>query len=97
MSKEIPWSLDQKLVRSNKDIIAAPIDTDLVIMSIEKGCYYGASIVGSRIWQLLEEPVTTRNMCQRLLEEFEVEPSICEAETTTFLLQLYKEGLLETI
>lgn len=63
--------------------VSSEIDDDLVILSVERGRYYGTEIVGNRIWALLAE--------------FEIERSVCEQEVRAFLGQLQDEGLVQVL
>ena len=48
------------VVQRDSDIIAAEADQDLVMVSIEKGFYYGLSNVGREIWEAIEHPKKSR-------------------------------------
>ena len=87
-------SLDTMLCRT-QEIVSADLDGDMVMMSIEQGKYYGMDSIGSRIWALLETPLTVSALCDLLLEEYEVSREHCEQEVLTFLNDLAKEKLLE--
>lgn len=76
------------------DLVAAEMDGDLVMMSIEKGEYYGVSGVGPRIWELLEAPVTVEQMTTTLCEEFEVDAVSCLRDTLNFVRELRSMGLV---
>jgi len=97
MASTFKLTPDQKIVRLDKDIIATPIEGDLVMMHVQQGQYYGTSLVGRRIWELLERVTTRREICNQLMEEFDVEPSVCDSECDAFLSQLNQEGLIDTL
>ena len=88
--------LNDKIVRIPGNI-SSDIDNDVVIFSIDNGKYYGTRQVGSRIWQLIEQPTTISEVCATLETEFEVDPSVCQAEVSAFLGQLVEEKLLQVI
>lgn len=67
-------NLDTTIVR-NTDLMAVPMDGDLVMMSISQGTYYGINPVGARIWALLEQPASVAVLCDTIVREFEVRPS----------------------
>lgn len=77
--------------------VSSEIDDDLVILSVERGRYYGTEIVGNRIWALLAEPIRVDAICEALLAEFEIERSVCEQEVRAFLGQLQDEGLVQVL
>lgn len=78
------------------DLIAARMDGDLVMMSIEQHEYYGVSGVGPRIWELLEQPATVEKIAATLCEEFEVEAATCRKDLLEFAQQLLDMGLVQT-
>ena len=43
-------------VRKNQDIDDTDLDGEKVMMNIDKGEYFMMNEVGSRIWELIEEP-----------------------------------------
>ena len=78
----------------NPDLIGASIDDELVMMSVDRGQYYGLGGVGPRIWELLEKPHTFDQLVDRVLEEFEVERAVCEKDMVGFLDQMEEFGLI---
>jgi hypothetical protein len=59
-------------------------------MSIETGNYVTLSRVGTRIWELIEQPLTVAALCARLADEFDVSPAVCATEVDAFLNNLVK-------
>jgi hypothetical protein len=57
-------------------------------MSIETGNYVTLSRVGTRIWELIEQPVTVADLCVRLTDEFDVAAAVCATEVDAFLQKL---------
>jgi len=87
---------ESKLRRSSEPLQAG-LDDEVVMMSVEKGCYYGLDPVGARIWELLESPKTVNEVVDDLLEAYEVEREVCERETIAFLQSLIDEDLAEIV
>lgn len=67
---------------------------DLALFDAEKGKYFGLEGVASRIWQLLEGPISIRELCERLIVDFDVTPGECREQVQTFIAQLIQEGLV---
>jgi hypothetical protein len=79
----------------NADILHAPVGTEeTVMMSVEGGRYYGLNAVASRIWELLETPMTVAQLCARVCEEFEVDAQTCEAKVLKFVNDLIDNGVV---
>ena len=65
-----------------------------MILDIPSGQYFALSSIGTEIWSMLEKPCTLASLCERLLEEYDVEPGRCEAEVSALLDQLVGYGLV---
>jgi hypothetical protein len=85
--------LDTHFVR-NPDLIATDMDGDTVMMSIERGEYYGVSGVGTRIWELLETPKTVAQIITSICAEFEVDEATCQADAERFIRELMDNGMV---
>ncbi len=86
--------LDTKL-RQGRDHVATSIGDETAVMSIKRGRYYAVGSVAERIWQILEAPVSPREITERLREEYDIATEQCESEVGTFLKELSEEGLVE--
>lgn len=82
------------IVTQGNDPICTEVDGETVMMSIEKGNYYGLNGVGSRIWQLIATPMSVLQLCEKILEEFAVDRETCEADLLKFLNQLEQQNLI---
>ena len=91
----MPTPIEQHtLISRNQNPVTADMDGELVMMSIERGNYYGLGEVGSEIWRLLVTPHRVSELCHILQKEYEVDGKTCTADVTTFLEQLHSEGLI---
>jgi hypothetical protein len=93
MSELPPLGLFSVVVRS-PDQVSGALDGKVVLLSIENGEYYNLNEVGSRIWELLEQPVAVADLVARLQVEFDVDRGTCEREALAFLEQLRHDNLL---
>ena len=92
MNSFAPLAASTAIVRA-PDQVSGDIEGRVVLLSIQNGEYYDLNEIGSRIWQLIEKPITIGALVDRLVEEFEVERPRCEAETLNFLQALLKDNL----
>jgi len=90
------------LLISNASIVAAvshQVSSDLagevVILNLQDGVYYGLNAVGARIWSLLVQPRSVGQIQAVLLEEYNIEPAICEQQVVSVLNDLAAHGLIE--
>lgn len=80
----------------NPKLVAADMSGETVLMSIDTGQYYGLSDVGSKIWELLANPVTLDTIVQQLRTTYEIDESQCRTDATAFLDSLVAAGLVRT-
>lgn len=84
----------QTLLKRNPEMVTSNIDGEIVMLSVTNGEYYGLDEIGSRIWELIELPITAGNLVDALVKEFEVEKDECLADTLEFLEGLLNKGLI---
>jgi hypothetical protein len=77
-----------------EDIVASDIDDEKVMMSIEKGHYYGLDPIGSRVWELIETPVRVSELVDALAVKYDVDRPTCEQDVLAFLDELHQAGIL---
>ncbi|NLI24085.1 MAG: lasso peptide biosynthesis PqqD family chaperone [Bacteroidales bacterium] len=80
--------------RRNPDLLFSDMDGETVMMSIQNGEYYGLDEVGSRIWQLLENPESAETLTDKLIEEYEVTRETCLSDVMEFLNMLAEKQLI---
>ncbi len=66
-----------------------------MILSVDRGKYYGTQVVGKRVWAMLEQPMSVDDLSAELLQQFDVDRQTCEREVRAFVDQLLAEGLVE--
>ena len=85
---------DEPLVRRTGDALSRQIDDETVMFHPRQGTYFALGTVGSRVWQLLEEPTRLSELCLNLQQDFDVDPATCRAEVSAFLSRLREADLL---
>lgn len=88
-------SPDTRIARSDEPV-AVEVDRTVVMMSVEQGKYFGLEGPGTRIWALLAQPCTPRELRDTLVDEFEVDPERCLQDVCGFLEELRVAGLVRT-
>jgi hypothetical protein len=80
------------------DVIDAGLpEGETAIMNTMSGNYFVLNPVGSSIWELLREPVIVGDICNRLLDQFDVERDECVEETLDYLSVLLDEQLVVVV
>lgn len=83
------------IISRNPEIDATDLDGEVVMMNMEKGQYFMMNEVGSRIWEIIEEPMKISELIDTLLGEFEVERDECENTVMEFLNDLSYGDLIK--
>ena len=78
----------------NPDMIAADMDGDTVMMSFERGTYFGLGGVGPRIWNLLEGPTSFSAIVTVICAEYDVDEQTCTADVQRFLAKMIENKLV---
>jgi hypothetical protein len=83
------------VVVAARDQVACSLGEEAAILHMGRGVYYGLDPVGARIWNLLQQPRTVKELRETIVAEYEVEPVRCESDILALLDKLRTEGLIE--
>lgn len=90
---QLSYSLKLAVVQS-RNYIASDMNGERVLLCVDSGKYYNLGVMGSIIWDMLEQPVKVGEIVQNLLDQYEIDRPSCEAEVFAFLAKLNAEGLV---
>ena len=82
------------LISKSTHQVSSQLDGEVVLLDINTGDYFKIDPVGSRIWELLEEPTTLSSLCKTLTAEFDISAERCRADVTTFIEKLVSLSLV---
>lgn len=82
------------IVNQNKSIDATDLNGEKVMMNLDKGKYFALNEVGSRIWEIVHEPITVEEVIDILLQEYDVDYKMCEENVLMFLGRLKDDELI---
>ena len=85
---------ERSIVTLAKHQVAAELADEFVVLDVNAGVYYSLENVGARIWSLIQEPRSVRDIRDHLVAEFDVDPQRCERDLQAFLQSLAEKGLL---
>ena len=87
---------DKHVVATNQQV-AADMMGEAVILNIDSGIYFGLNPVGTRIWELVQQPISMQSIQQTVLNEYDVDPERCEQDVQRLLGKLLEAGLVEVV
>lgn len=77
------------------DQVSTELQGEVVILNVKDGKYYNLNPVGSRIWQIIEHPVSAVSIVETIMDEYNVERQNCEQDVYTILLAMKASGLVD--
>lgn len=86
--------LHATVVASEKQV-SCDLATEAVILNLEDGVYYGLNSVACRVWEMIKEPITVRQIRDSLLLEYEIEEATCTRDLLELLEQFERWKLVE--
>jgi hypothetical protein len=85
---------EQTTIVASKNLVAADLQDEKVILHLTSGVYFGVDAIGSRIWQLLQSPTSVNAICEALMSEYEVSPEQCTADVLAHVNELIVHELV---
>lgn len=79
------------------DVLSAEVDGEAVLMSIEKGLYFGLDEIGSDVWRRLETPVEIAALAASLAEDYDGDSTVIENDLIALLSDMAANGLVEAV
>jgi hypothetical protein len=83
------------LVAVAKDVVSCDLLEETAILNMKNSVYYGLDPVGTRIWNLIQQPITIQKILDVLLAEYDVEPDRCQVDLYELIEQLIDNELVE--
>ncbi len=83
------------LIERNPALVSTDLDGEIVLMSIERGNYYGLERTARRIWELLDAPLTLETLCATLEREFAAPAGVIEADVKRFVSRMAEETIVQ--
>ena len=86
--------INSNLVIQRTQLAGNQVDNEMVFFNQNSGKYFATGPVGSEIWEYLSVPRSVSQICDHLLETFEVDRATCEAEVHKFVSDLINGGIV---
>ena len=85
---------DESIIIRKAGMDTTEMDGEKVMMDLDKGEYFMMNEVGSRIWDIIQEPVSCKEVIDTLLKEYNVEESECREKAISFIRRLGEADLV---
>ena len=84
-----------KKVEFSDSVFAQKVDGEMVLLDMESENYFGLDSVGSAIWSAIEEKKVLKDVYEKLLQEYDVEPEVLQKDLSDFVQKLIDSGLVK--
>lgn len=95
-AEAVTIDMNSTIVRDN-DIIFSELDGEAVMVSMERGEYYGINPIGTQIWGEIETPRKVSDLCELLITDFNVTLEQCGKDVLAFLNMLAEKGVVKVV
>jgi hypothetical protein len=85
---------DTTLLSRSPSVLTAQVDDQILMMSIERGSYFGLDDIGSDIWQRIEPPCSFAELVDRLAADYDADRAIIAADVKTLLDRLVESDVV---
>jgi hypothetical protein len=85
------------LVKQSTEQVSCNLNGEIAILNLKSTLYFGLDEVGACIWGALDEPRKVSELCNRVLERFDVGEEQCRADVIAFIGKLGEAGLVEFV
>jgi hypothetical protein len=90
-------STDSIVVATSEQVSCA-LGDESVILNLKNSVYYGMNPVGASVWKLLQQRQrTVAELCDAVLDEYEVDFERCERDILELLEKMRSEGLIQVV
>ncbi|MDO9045565.1 MAG: PqqD family protein [Methanobacteriaceae archaeon] len=86
---------DLSVISVTKEAVHCDLEDEVVILGLKDGVYYGLNPVGAFIWNLIQKPITVKEIKKAILNEYDVEEEVCENDLIELLGNLRDKNLIE--
>jgi hypothetical protein len=76
-----------------EDAVFRELDGQSVLLNLATGMYFGLDAVGTHVWQLAEADGSLREVCRRMIVEYEAEAAAIERDLLALADALIVKGL----
>lgn len=81
--------------RVNEDAVFRDLGGEIVLLNLKTGVYFGLDPMGTRIWHLIQEHRSFREIRDALMGEYDVSKAQCEDDLLGFISLLQERELIE--
>lgn len=82
------------MISRSPSVLAAEVDGEIVMMSIEQGRYFGLDDIGSVIWKRIEQPRSFAALIDALAAEYDADRATIAADVGALLARMAEQDVV---
>lgn len=82
-------------VTIRQTVMARRVGEELVILDLDSGTYFGLDPVGAAIWRLMSEKRSLSEICDEMMNSYEVSRPEIEKDVVDLAQMLVAKGLID--
>ncbi len=84
-------------VRMSEGVVSELLDSETVMLDLNRGVYYGLDPVGTKTWELMREQpcLPLHKILDSLLDEYDVHENQCTHDLLNLVSVMREKGLVE--
>ncbi len=83
------------IVGATRDHVSCSLGDEAAILNVKSSIYYGLNPIGTRVWNLVQQSRSVREIRDALLQEYDVEAAECERDLLDLLERMHEQGLID--
>lgn len=86
---------DASVIRADPDVVACELGGGAALLDLRTSTYYSLNPVGSRVWDLVQEPASFTAIREAITAAYDVDVATCHADLVALLGRLSEAGLVK--
>jgi Coenzyme PQQ synthesis protein D (PqqD) len=82
------------MISRSPSVLTAEVDGEIVMMSIERGRYFGLDDIGGDIWKRLEGPCSFGQLIDRLVVDYDADRATIAADVRALLGRMVEQDVV---
>ena len=89
-----PGVAETTIISRSPSVLTAEVDGEIVMMSIERGRYFGLDDIGSDIWKRLDGPCSLGQLIDRLAADYDADRATIAADVRVLLGRMVEQDVV---
>ena len=88
---------ESSVVHAGPDVVSCDLVGSSALLDMKSSTYYALNPVGSQVWELIQQPTSVSNICEKVVARYDVDPDRCCKDVLALLRRLSDAGLVKIV